>query len=157
MNHKTSFRRSKKFRRILSKATCETISRKALINNAINSLELSEKQAAGLVDRGVCELKKQGLVISTRSRKHTTYVFSTSLINHQKLHEVNDAKSMLYREKKTLEKELSLIHYELEAYQELIKKIPQKKHKINKLQIDTTERAQKLNGKLRAVNQLLSL
>lgn len=63
---------------------------------------------------------------------------------------------MLYREKETLEKELSLIHYELKAYQELVKK-SHNKLKINKLQLDTTERAQKLNGKLRAVNQLLSL
>ncbi|WP_156137297.1 hypothetical protein [Pantoea sp. MBLJ3] len=141
---------------MLGKANCHLISRKSLINIAIDELNLSFKQAAGLVDRGIHELKKQGLVLSSGRPKHISYVFSLSIKNDEAFQLIIDEKLVLSSEKETLEKELSMISYELEAYQELLKKIPHKKLKIIKLQQDTLEKTNQLNGKLRAINQLLS-
>ncbi|EIM7728364.1 hypothetical protein LN119_001717 [Salmonella enterica subsp. enterica serovar Coeln] len=124
---------------------------------AIKEFNLSEKQALGLIDRGIHQLKKQGLVRSDGGIKNISYLFSFGVINLPLLHTVNDEELVLSSEKETLEKELALIRYELEAYQELLGKIPQQKLKILKLQQDTTEKFNQLNGKLRAVNQLLSL
>ena len=64
---------------------------------------------------------------------------------------------VLSSEKKKIEKELAQIRYELEAYQEFLEKIPKQKLKIMRLQQETAEKLNQLNGKLRAVNQLLSL
>jgi hypothetical protein len=128
-----------------------------LINIAITEFQLSEKQASGLIDRGVYQLKKQGLVRSDGRIKNVSSLFSFGVINLPPLHTVNDEELVLCSERERLEKELSLIRYEHEAYQELLDKIPQQKLKIIKLQQDTTEKSNQLNGKLRAVNQLLSL
>lgn len=79
------------------------------------------------------------------------------MISHSPLHVVNDAALVLSSEKQILEKELAQIRYELEAYQEFLEKIPKQKLKIIRLQQDTAEKLNQLHGKLRAVNQLLSL
>jgi hypothetical protein len=79
------------------------------------------------------------------------------VISHSPLHVVNDAALVLSSEKQILEKELAQIRYELEAYQEFLEKIPKQKLKIIRLQQDTAEKLNQLHGKLRAVNQLLSL
>lgn len=156
MNHVTSFRSSKKFRQVLGKANSHLISRKLLISIAIEELNLSVKQAAGLVDRGIHELKKQGLVLSSGRPKHISYAFSVSMKNDEEFQLIIDDKHELSSEKETLEKELSMVRYELEAYQELLKRIPHKKVKITKLQQDTIEKSNQLSGKLRAINQVLS-
>ncbi len=156
MNHVASFRSSKKFRQVLGKVNCHSISRKLLINIAIEELNLSVRQATSLIDRGVHELKKQGLVLSSGRPKHKSYTFSLSMISNEEHRLIIDEKDILSSEKETLEKEISMICYELEAYQELLKKIPHKKLKIRRLQKDTIEKSNRLNGKLRAINQLLS-
>lgn len=131
--------------------------RSQLINIAITEFQLTEKQAAGLIDRGIYQLRHQGLVKADGKVKNISYQFSFGVINHPPLHVVNDAMLLLSSEKKKLEKELAQIRYELEAYQEFLEKIPKKKLKIMRLQQDTAEKLNQLNGKLQAVNQLLSL
>lgn len=157
MNQGILFSGSKKFRRVLKQLTCHKVLRCELINIAITEFQLSEKQASGLIDRGVYQLKKQGLVRSDGRIKNISYLFSFGVINLPPLLTVTDEELVLYSEKERLEKELALIRYEQEAYQELLDKIPQQKLKIIKLQQDTDEKLNQLNGKLRAVNQLLSL
>ncbi|PWD73025.1 hypothetical protein [Pectobacterium versatile] len=157
MNQRILFSGSKKFRRILNQLTCHKVLRSELINIAITEFQLSEKQASGLIDRGVYQLKQQGLVRSDGRIKNISYLFSFGVINLQSLHTVNAEELVLCSERERLEKELTLIRYEQEAYQELLDKIPQQKLKIIKLQQDTDEKLNQLNGKLRAVNQLLSL
>ena len=49
-----------------------------------------------------------------------------------------------------------LTRYELQAYRELLEQLPQEKHKITKLHKTASEKLYQLNGKLRAVNQLIS-
>ena len=157
MNQGILFSGSKKFRRVLNQLTCHKVLRSELINIAITEFQLSEKQASGLIDRGVYQLKQQGLVRSDGRIKNISYLFSFGVISHPQLHVVNDEELVLCSERERLEKELALIHYEQKAYQELLDKIPQQKLKIMKLQQDTAEKFNQLNGKLRAVNQLLSL
>ena len=60
-------------------------------------------------------------------------------------------------EKQALETELNLTKYELEAYNELLLKIPQEKNKIILLHKKTSEKFFQLNGKLRAINQLMAI
>lgn len=151
------FSSSKKFRHILNQLTSHKILRSELINIAITEFLLSEKQAIGLISRGIYQLKHQGLVKANGKTKNISYQFSFGVINHQPLHVVNDVRLVLSSEKKKLEKELAQIRYELEAYQEFLEKIPKQKPKIMRLQQDTAEKLNQLNGKLRAVNQLLSL
>lgn len=157
MNHGISFSCSKKFRRVLSRITCYKILRNDLIDMAIKEFQLSKKQASGLIDRGIHQLKKQGLVMSDGCIKNISYHLSSTVIKLPLFHKVNSEEHVLSSEKETLEQELVLIRYELEAYQELLDKIPQHKLKIIKLQQDAAEKFNQLNGKLRAVNQLLSL
>lgn len=157
MNQGILFSGSKKFRRILNQLTCHKVLRSELINIAITEFQLSEKQASGLIDRGVYQLKKQGLVRSDGRIKNISYLFSFGVISNPALGVVNDAAFVLSSEKQILEKELAQIRYELEAYQEFLEIIPKQKLKIMKLQQDTVEKLNQLNGKLRAVNQLLSL
>lgn len=157
MNQGILFSSSKKFRRVLNQLTCHKVLRSSLINIAITEFQLSEKQAAGLIDRGVYQLKKQGLVRSDGRIKNISYLFSFGVINHSQRHVINDEDLVLCSERERLEKEVSLIRYEQEAYQELLDKIPQQKLNIMKLQQETNEKLNQLNGKLRAINQLLSL
>lgn len=157
MNQGILFSSSKKFRRILNQLTNHKVSRSVLINMAITDFQLSEKQATGLIDRGVYQLKKQGLVRSNGRIKNISYLFSFEVISHPQRNVINDADLVLCSERERLENELSLTRYEQEAYQELLDKIPQQKLKIIKLQQDTDKKLNQLNGKLRAINQLLSL
>ncbi|NYS28958.1 hypothetical protein [Pantoea sp. WMus005] len=157
MNQGISFSSSKKFRHILNQLRNHKVLRSQLINIAITEFQLTEKQAAGLIDRGIYQLRHQGLVKADGKVKNISYQFSFGVINHPPLHVVNDATLLLSSEKKKLEKELAQIRYELEAYQEFLEKIPKKKLKIMRLQQDTAEKLNQLNGKLQAVNQLLSL
>ncbi|PLR19531.1 hypothetical protein PZBJ_21670 [Pantoea endophytica] len=157
MNQRILFSGSKKFRRILNQLTCHKVLRSELINIAITEFQLSEKQASELIDRGVYQLKQQRLVRSDGRIKNISYLFSFGVINLQPLHTVNAEELVLCSERERLEKELTLIHYEQEAYQELLEKIPKQKLKIMKLQHDTAEKLNQLNGKLRAINQLLSM
>lgn len=157
MNQGILFSSSKKFRHILNQLRNHKALRSQLINIAITEFQLTEKQAAGLIDRGIYQLRHQGLVKADGKVKNISYQFSFGVINHPPLHVVNDAMLLLSSEKKKLEKELAQIRYELEAYQEFLEKIPKKKLKIMRLQQDTAEKLNQLNGKLQAVNQLLSL
>ncbi|EOY5454507.1 hypothetical protein ACP6QU_000989 [Cronobacter dublinensis] len=157
MNQGMLFCSSKKFRHILNKLISHTILRSELINIAITEFQITHIQAAGLIDRGIYQLKRQGLVKANGKIKNISYQFSFGVINHQPLHIVNDATLVLSSEKKKIEKELAQIRYELEAYQEFLEKIPKQKLKIMRLQQETAEKLNQLNGKLRAVNQLLSL
>ncbi|HAD41193.1 MAG TPA: hypothetical protein DCF88_13945 [Plesiomonas shigelloides] len=157
MNQGILFSSSKKFRHVLNQLTCHKVFRSVLINIAITEFQLSEKQAAGLIDRGVYQLKKQGLVRSDGRIKNISYLFSFGVISHSQHHVVNDETLVLSSERERLENELSLTRYEQEAYQELLDKIPRQKRKIIKLQQDTDKKLKQLNGKLRAIHQLLSL
>ncbi len=157
MTCRISFKISKKFGRVLAQINHNKISRNHLINIAIKEIKLSRIQATGLVDRGVHQLKMQGLVISSGSIKNIIYKFSSEVTNPSLFHQANDGNCMLSSEKKALEKDLLLIRYELQAYRELLEKIPQEKLKITKLQKDTAEKFNQLNGTIRAINQLLSM
>ena len=70
---------------------------------------------------------------------------------------LSSEKGVLASEKQVLETELNLTKYELEAYNELLLKIPQEKNKIILLHKKTSEKFAKLNGKLRAINQLIAI
>lgn len=157
MNQGILFSSSKKFRHILNQLTNHKILRSDLINIAMAEFRLSEQQAVGLIDRGIYQLKHQGLVKATGKVKNISYQFSFDVMSNPPLYVVNDAAFLLSSEKQILEKELMQIRYELEAYQEFLEKIPKKKLKIMRLQQDTAEKLNQLNGKLRAINQLLSL
>lgn len=157
MNQRILFSSSKKFRHILSQLKNHKILRSELINIAIIEFQLTNKQAVGLIDRGIYQLKQQGLVKANGKLKNISYQFSFGVINHPLLHVVNDATLVLSSEKKKLEKELAQIRYELEAYEEFLEKIPKLKLKIMRLQQDNADKLNQLNGKLRAINQLLSL
>ncbi|HHH0220731.1 TPA: hypothetical protein ACPZP6_003983 [Yersinia enterocolitica] len=157
MNQGILFSSSKKFRHILNQLTSHKVLRSDLINIVMIEFRLSKNQAIGLVDRGIYQLKHQGLVKATGKVKNISYQFSFGVISNPPLHVVNDAALVLSSEKQILEKELTQIRYELEAYQEFLEKIPKQKLKIMRLQQDTAEKLNQLNGKLRAINQLLSL
>lgn len=107
---------------MLGKVNCQLISRNPLINISIYELSLSFKQATGLVGPSIHELKKQGLVLSSGRPKHISYVFSLNIKNNKEFQLIFDEKHVLSSEKETSEKELSMISYELEVYQELLKK-----------------------------------
>lgn len=157
MNQGILFISSKKFRHVLNQLRNHKILRSQLINIAITEFQLTEKQATGLIDRGIYQLRHQGLVKANGKVKNISYQFSLGVINHPPPHVVNDATLLLSSEKEKLQKELAQLRYELEAYQEFLAKIPKQKLKIMRLQQDTAEKLNQLNGKLQAVNQLLSL
>ncbi|MDA6274955.1 hypothetical protein OSK12_26350, partial [Escherichia coli] len=73
--------------------------RSNLINIAMTEFRLSEKQAIGLIDRGIYQLKYQGLVKANGKVKNITYQFSFGVISHSPLHVVNDAALLLSSEK----------------------------------------------------------
>lgn len=122
MTCRISFKISKKFARVLAQINHNKISRNHLISIAIKEMKLSRVQATGLVDRGVHQLKMQGLVISSGSIKNIIYNFSSEVTNPSLFHQANDGNCMLSSEKKALEKDLLLISYELQAYRELLEK-----------------------------------
>ncbi len=63
----------------------------------------------------------------------------------------------LTSEQRLLEEELLLTRYELQAYRELLEQLPQEKNKITRLHKTASEKLYQLNGKLRAVNQLIAI
>ncbi|MBS0855337.1 MULTISPECIES: hypothetical protein [unclassified Tatumella] len=157
MNQGILFSSSKKFLHILNQLTNHKILRNDLINIAIIEFQLSKKQAVGLIDRGIYQLKHQDLVQASGNVKNISYQFSLEVMSHLPVNVAYDAAQLLTSEKQGLEKELMQIHYEQEAYQEFLEKIPNKKLSIMRLQQETAEKFNQLNGKLRAINQLLAL
>ena len=157
MTCEISFKISKKFRQVLAQTNHRIISRNDLIKLVIKETELSQVQATGLVDRGVHQLKAQGLATSIGQPKNIFYEFASEVRNPSLFCYENDSYDILTKEKKILEKGILLVQYELQAYEELLERIPKEKSKIIKLQKNTLEHLNKLNGQLRAVEQLLTL
>ncbi|MFQ2043363.1 hypothetical protein ACK35C_20430, partial [Aeromonas veronii] len=65
--------------------------------------------------------------------------------------------SYLASELRSLEEELLLTRYELQAYREILEKLPQEKQKITCLHKNASEKIYRLNGKIRAVSQLVMM
>ncbi|MFQ1749173.1 hypothetical protein ACK4AA_21480, partial [Aeromonas veronii] len=49
------------------------------------------------------------------------------------------------------------LRYELQAYREILEKLPQEKQKITCLHKNASEKIYRLNGKIRAVSQLVMM
>ncbi len=118
---------------------------------------LTQKQASGLIDRNIHFLKKQGFATPNGFNKYRNYVFTNEVLENVRSssNEYNKIYN-LTSEQRSLEEELLLTRYELQAYRELLEQLPQEKHKITKLHKTASEKLYQLNGKLRAVNQLIS-
>jgi len=157
MNNESLFSSSKKFRHILNQLTKDKVLRIELISIAIAEFRITKKQATGLIDRGVYQLKQQGFVTTSGKSKNIYYQFCFNAIEDQQYQLINGYELTLYSEKEILEKELMQTRYELEAYQEFLAKMPQQKLKIVKLQQDCVEKLNQLGGKLRAIKQMLPL
>ena len=149
---------SANFCRVLAKVKNTTISRKELILLAMIHNNLTQKQASGLIDRNIHFLKKQGFATSNGFNKYRNYVFTNELLENVRLssNEYNKIYN-LTSEQRSLEEELLLTRYELQAYRELLEQLPQEKNKITRLHKTASEKLYQLNGKLRAVNQLIAI
>lgn len=156
MHQGTLCKTSEKFRRVLAEIKCNHIKRKELIKIAISVNQLSEQQACGLINRNIYLLKRQGLVTSCGGRNHRGYEFDECLLRDTRICLPTSCHYDLLAEKKALEKEVLMTQYEMQAYNELLQKMPNEKHKINRLHKGATEKLYQLNGKLRAVNQIIS-
>jgi hypothetical protein len=156
MPQKNLYGISANFCRVLAKVKNTIISRKELILLAMTN-NLTEKQASGLIDRNIHFLKKQGFATANGFNKYRNYVFTNELLENVRLssNEYNKIYN-LTSEQRSLEEELLLTRYELQAYRELLEQLPQEKHKITKLHKTASEKLYQINGKLRAVNQLIS-
>ena len=148
---------NQKFVYILSKTEGLISKRKDLIDIARNEFSLTVAQASGLIDRNIHILKMLGAVSPEGGRSNRKYVFQSEIINDARLSMLSSGKGVLASEKQALETELNLTKYELEAYNELLLKIPQEKNKIILLHKKTSEKFFQLNGKLRAINQLMAI
>ena len=157
MPQKNLYGISANFCRVLAKVKSTSISRKELILLAMTHNNLTEKQASGLIDRNIHFLKKQGLATANGFNKYRNYIFTNELLeNVRSLSNEHTKNYHLTSEQRLLEEELLLTRYELQAYRELLEQLPQEKHKITKLHKTASEKLYQLNGKLRAVNQLIS-
>lgn len=149
---------SANFCRVLAKVKNTTISRKELILLAMTHNNLTQKQASGLIDRNIHFLKKQGLATANGFNKYRNYIFTNELLENVRLSSNEHTKNYhLTSEQRLLEEELLLTRYELQAYRELLEQLPQEKNKITRLHKTASEKLYQLNGKLRAVNQLIAI
>lgn len=156
MQNKNVYKISNMFGRILHKMTGRTISRKELIQLAMEINDLAGHQASGLVDRHIYSLKKQDAVKAIGSHNNRSYIFSDDLLDKFQAPIKNDDYD-LTSELKSLEEELLLTRYELQAYSEILEKLPQEKQKISWLHKNASEKIYQLNGKIRAVCQLVMM
>ncbi|MEN4889768.1 hypothetical protein [Erwinia billingiae] len=156
MHQQKAYRISESFCHVLSKVKGQITSRKELITIAMKINKLTEYQASGLVDRHIHSLKKQEAVRATGSKNNRGYIFTASFLMNFLNQSEGDNFSLL-NEKKLLEEELLLTGYELQAYVEILEKLPQAKQKISKLHKDASDKLCQLNGKLRAVSQLIAM
>ena len=147
---------SESFRRILSKTQGTFIKRKALVDLAQLEYSMSRKDADGLVDMNIFMLKKNGLIHAEGDYNNRGYAFQLEFLDTVRQSPQYDAITTLIEEKKSVEMELQVTKHELTAYQDLLRRIPQKKSKIIKLSEKTTERISQLEGKLRALNQIVA-
>lgn len=158
MPQKNLYGISANFCRVLAKVKSTFISRKELILLAMTNNTLTEKQASGLIDRNIHFLKKQGLAKASGLNKCRNYIFTNELLeNVRSLSNEHTKNYHLTSEQRLLEEELLLTRYELQAYRELLEQLPQEKHKITRLHKTASEKLYQLNGKLRAVNQLIAI
>lgn len=156
MQNKNIYKINKKFGQVLREMIGRKISRKDLIRLAMEVNGLAEYQASGLVDRHIYMLKKQDAVKAIGQQNNRGYIFSDDLIDNFKTsikHEDYD----LTIELRSLEEELLLTRYELQAYSEMLEKLPQEKQKISWLHKNASEKIYQLNGKIRAVCQLVMM
>jgi hypothetical protein len=148
---------SEKFRRVLSKTSGKIVKRQELITIAQVEFQLSNTQATGLIDRGILILKKYGMASPEGQKCNRGYLFPSNLWTEIIPISAGNAALALKEAKLNVETEIRLTSYELDAYDELLEKIPQEKPNINRLHKNTTEKFFQLHGKLRAIQQLISL
>ncbi|MCF5881610.1 hypothetical protein K3H38_01310 [Aeromonas veronii] len=152
MQNKNVYKISNKFYQVLLKMTGLKISRKELIRLAMEVNDLAVYQASGLVDRHVYSLKKQDAVKANGPKNNRHYIFSDDLLGSLQASIKGDNYD-LASELRSLEEELLLTRYELQAYREILEKLPQEKQKITCLHKNASEKIYRLNGKIRAVSQ----
>lgn len=158
MNQQSFYKISESFAQILSKIKNQNqnVSRKELIKLAMDTNDLNENQASRLIDRNIYLLKKQGGVKAINLGNNRCYTFTENLL--KSIYSPTDKSTYdLSFEQKTLKKEIVTTHYELQTYCEFLEKFPAEKHKITKFYKTASEKLDQLNGRLRAVNQLISL
>lgn len=146
---------SSKFQQVLQSLNNHHITRNQLIELTANRLNLHKKQALGVVNQGILQLKMQGLVTRNYDENGLNYTFSPALMSMIKGRTCNKNHSILTDYKATLEKSLVLTGYELQAYDELIDKIPRAKIPILRLKNLAKVKMNIINGKLRAVEKVL--
>lgn len=156
MQNKNIYKISNMFGQVLRKMTGRKISRKELIQLAMEVNDLAGYQASGLVDRHIYSLKKQDVVKAIGPQNNRSYIFSDDLLDN--LHATTkDEDYDLTSELRSLEEELLMTRYELQAYSDLLEKLPQEKQKISWLHKNASEKIYQLNGKIRAVCQLVMM
>lgn len=156
MNHILSMKLNPRFFSILAKLEKPTVSRYALIQKAECEFGISTNQAAGLIDRGISLLKKHDLICAEGSYKSRKYIFSLKLIRELQNEQIKDPNEHLDKAIATLEKELSITRYEIDTYREMKQLFPKELIKINNLEESASVKMLKLNGKIRAINQLIA-
>lgn len=144
------------FRHVLSRTEGQLIKRKDLINLAQKEFLLSRYEAEGLIDRNIHILKKNGALYPEGSHKNRGYVFQLEILDDVRSSFKHDTINILTKEKRAAEIDLHMTKYELKAYEELLPKVPHENMKIIKLYEKATEKVSQLQGKLRAINQLIS-
>ncbi len=156
MQSKGVYKISNMFRQVLHKVTERKTSRKELVRLAMEVNDLAEHQASGLVDRHIYSLKKQDAVTAIGPRNNRSYIFSDELLDNLQASIKGDDYD-LTSELRSLEEELLLTRYELQAYSEMLEKLPKQKQKIAWLHKNASEKIYQLNGKIRAVCQLVMM
>lgn len=156
MQNKNTYKISNMFVQVLRNITVHKIGRKELIRLAMEVNDLAEYQASSLVDRHICSLKKQGAVKAIGPQNERTYIFSDDLLDDFQASTKSDDYDLSV-ELRSLEEELLLTRYELKAYCEILEKLPQQKLKISLLHKNASEKIYQLNGKIRALCQLVMM
>lgn len=131
------------------------IMRSELIDVAMKLIGLEEEKASGLIDRGIHQLKSQNLVHAKGCKPTRYYLFNETVMQQVILMQDRCQHYDLTSEQRSLQKELAIAEYELETYEELLQKVPLRKQHILQLHEKTQTNLLKLNGKIRALSQLL--
>jgi len=154
MNKK--FKINAKFGSLLELIKRDTVSRKELIQLAVETTTFDKIQATRFVARHIHDLKNKGLIEPFGERKHRFYDFSLIRSNYAASKVTDKATHDLLSIESQVSEEIRVLESEIKTYDELYAKYPEKRRQIALLLEQARSTQCTLIGKERALSRVIS-
>lgn len=146
---------NEKFRSLLGLIKRDTVSRKELIQLAVETTAFDKIQATRFVARNIHALKSKGLITALGERKLRYYDFSLIRSNSYSPIVLDQATNDLLAIESQVSEEIRVLESEIKTYNEFYEKYPERRNQIDFL-LEQAKREQfNLAGRERALKRLI--